>query len=326
MARVIQPDEFELELARVRTLAAGDVAGVVGPGSLSWRVGREAALFLGAGRALLLQLSHPWVAAGIAEHSSTLEDPVGRFHRTFAVMFTLMFGSLEQAMSAARRLNRRHAAVRGTLPWDAGRFASGSPYSANEASALQWVHATLVETSLIAHDLVLPPLTAAERERYYGESRLFAAMFGLRSDEQPPTWDAFVAYNKAMWDSGELAVTPAARRIAGEVLGGASWIRSPGWYRALTAGLLPEEARRGFDLQVRDRDRRRCDRMLRVLRRVYPAAPARLRYVGPYQEAVARVSRRTGPDLLTRGLNRLWIGRATMPDPAPPGEAQREGA
>jgi uncharacterized protein (DUF2236 family) len=81
--------------------------------------------------------------------------------------------------------------------------------------------------------------------------------------------------------------------------------------------LLPEEACRGFDLPIRDRDRRLCDRMLLVLRRIYPAAPARLRTVGPYQEAMARVSRGAGPDLLTRGLNRLWIGQPAMPDAAP---------
>jgi uncharacterized protein (DUF2236 family) len=318
MNRVVQPDDLEQDLAHVRALAAGEGAGLFGPGSFSWRVCRESAVFLAGGRALLLQLAHPWVAAGVAKHSSTLADPIGRFHRTFAIMFTLVFGSLEQAIAAARRLNRRHASVHGTLPWAAGRFAQGSSYAANEASALRWVHATLVESALISHDLVLPPLTAAERERYYGESRLMAAMFGLRSEDLPPTWEAFRIDTSAQWKSGDVAVTPAARRMAEQVLaGGASRLRPPGWYRALTVRLLPEEACRGFDLPIRDRDRRLCDRMLLVLRRIYPAAPARLRTVGPYQEAMARVSRGAGPDLLTRGLNRLWIGQPAMPDAAP---------
>ena len=228
MNRVVQPDDLEQDLARIRALAAGEGAGLFGPGSLSWRVFRESAVFLAGGRALLLQLAHPWVAAGVAEHSSTLADPIGRFHRTFAIMFTLVFGSLEQAIAAARRLNRRHASVHGTLPWAAGRFAQGSSYAANEASALRWVHATLVESALISHDLVLPPLTAAERERYYGESRLLAAMFGLRSEDLPPTWDALRIDTSAMWKSGDVAVTAAARRMAEQVLaGGASRLRPP---------------------------------------------------------------------------------------------------
>ena len=53
-------------------------------------------------RALLLQLAHPWVAAAIIDHSRTLGDPIGRFHRTFAVVFTMVFGTVDQALSAAR--------------------------------------------------------------------------------------------------------------------------------------------------------------------------------------------------------------------------------
>ena len=63
--------------------------------SLTWRIDREALTFLVAGRALLLQLAHPWVAAAIAEHSKTIDDPIGRFHRTFAVVFTMVFGTLD---------------------------------------------------------------------------------------------------------------------------------------------------------------------------------------------------------------------------------------
>jgi ER-bound oxygenase mpaB/B'/Rubber oxygenase, catalytic domain len=62
---------------------------------------------------LLLQLAHPWVAAAIEQHSDTFADPVGRFHRTFSVVFSMVFGTLEQGMSAARRLHRRHAGIKG---------------------------------------------------------------------------------------------------------------------------------------------------------------------------------------------------------------------
>ena len=149
--------------------------------SLTWRVDREAAIFLGAGRALLLQLAHPWVAAAISEHSRTFADPVGRFHRTFNITFTMVFGTLDQALAASRRLHRRHAAVTGILPQAAGRFEAGSAYSANEVSALRWVHATLVETALQTHDLVLPVLTNSEREQYWAEAKLYAALFGIRA-------------------------------------------------------------------------------------------------------------------------------------------------
>jgi uncharacterized protein (DUF2236 family) len=316
MERPVRRTDLEAELARARAHAAGETAGLFGPDSMIWRVDRESALFLGAGRALLLQLAHPWVAAAIAEHSRALADPIGRFHGTFEIMFTLVFGSLEQALDAARRLHRRHAGVRGLLPESVGRFAAGSAYSANEANAQQWVHATLVETALIAHDLVLPPLTGAERERYYAETRLLGAMFGLAPEDQPPDWQAFASYNEAMWQSDMLAVGPAARAIAGQVLAGAgSWLRPPGWLDALTARLLPDPVRRGFGLDYGEEERRRSDRALRWLRRIYPVLPGRIRYVGPYQEACARLAGRSRPDRVTRGLNRLWIGQPAMAPP-----------
>src|SRR5262250_2606811 len=105
---MVSQSDFEAALDFVQTRAAGSVEGIFGPASITWRIDREAVIFLGAGRALLLQLAHPWIAAAVAEHSRTFADPIGRFHRTFAVVFGMVFGSLEQATAAARRLHRRH--------------------------------------------------------------------------------------------------------------------------------------------------------------------------------------------------------------------------
>jgi uncharacterized protein (DUF2236 family) len=110
MPLLLSEDDFESGLDTVREAAAGPIKGIFGPDSLTWRVDREAAVFLGAGRALLLQLAHPWVAAAISEHSRTFADPIGRFHQTFNTVFTMVFGTLDQALAAARRLHRRHAA------------------------------------------------------------------------------------------------------------------------------------------------------------------------------------------------------------------------
>ncbi|HMD65550.1 MAG TPA: oxygenase MpaB family protein, partial [Stellaceae bacterium] len=102
--RFVSEADLERELVIVRDLAAESCAGVFGPSSMMWRIDKEAAIFLGAGRALLLQLAHPWIAAAIAQHSPVLTDPIGRFHRTFKVMFTIVFGTTEQGLAAARRL------------------------------------------------------------------------------------------------------------------------------------------------------------------------------------------------------------------------------
>jgi uncharacterized protein (DUF2236 family) len=87
---------LERELNLVRASAVSSRSGIFGAQSTIWHIDREAAIFLGAGRALLLQLAHPWVAAAIDEHSNTFTDPIGRFHRTFGIVFNMVFGSLEE--------------------------------------------------------------------------------------------------------------------------------------------------------------------------------------------------------------------------------------
>src|SRR5262249_4411793 len=157
MAQLVSENDLESALDVVQAEAAGPVEGIFGPNSLTWRIDREAVIFLGAGRALLLQLAHPWVAAAVAEHSRTFADPLGRFHRTFDLVFTRVFGTRDAALAAARHLHQRHAGIAGRLPAAIGPFEAGSPYLANEVSALRWVHATLVESAVIVHDLILPP-------------------------------------------------------------------------------------------------------------------------------------------------------------------------
>ena len=123
---MVSEDDFESALDFARATAAGPVEGHFGAESLTWRIDREAVIFLGAGRALLLQLAHPWVAAAIARHSRTFADPIGRFHRTFGNVFTMVFGSLDQSLAAARQLHRRHAGITGHLPEAIGPFEKGS--------------------------------------------------------------------------------------------------------------------------------------------------------------------------------------------------------
>ena len=303
--------DLERGLAGLRANAAGSEEGVFGPGSAIWQVDREALVFLGAGRALLMQLAHPWVATAIAEHSTTLADPIGRFHRTFEIVFTLVFGSLDGALAASRRLHRRHAAIAGSMPHALGSWLRGAPYLANEVSALLWVHATLVDTAIAAYELVLPPLATDVRARYYADSRVLGTLFGIPLEAQPPDWPAFARYVEETIASDRLAVGPAAQSIGAGVLAGAGRLPVPRWYRDVTAGLLPERLRAPFGLAFGADERRRAERALAVIRRVYPHLPGRLRHVPPYHEATARLAGRR-PDFATRSLNRLWIGRPRL--------------
>jgi uncharacterized protein (DUF2236 family) len=195
----------------------------------------------------------------------------------------------------------------------AGPFVAGSAYAANDVDALHWVHATLVDTALEANALVLPPLSDEERERYYAENRVFAGLFGIPEEAQPHTWNDFETYKSAIFASGKLTVTPEARAIAREIMSGASfWLHPPAWYRALTARLLPPQLRADFGLDYTDAEHHRTESALAWLKRIYPALPHRLRYVGPYQEADARLRGSLRPDLFTQLSNRMWIGQRSL--------------
>jgi uncharacterized protein (DUF2236 family) len=310
---IIGTEALERELTLVRSAAAGPLSGIFGPRSMTWRVNREAAIFLGAGRALLLQLAHPWIAAAIEQHSDTFANPIGRFHRTFSTVFTMVFGTLEQSLAAARRLHSRHAAINGALQSAAGPFAAGSSYCANDVSALRWVHATLRETALVAYELVLPALTQDQRERYYAEGRLFAALFGVQTRHLPPDWTSFSVYIETMTQSSTLTVTEPARVMARRLLAGAdTWLRVPSGYQALTAALLPPRLRDGFALRYGQAERDGARQFIAHARRFYSFLPSRLRYVGPYQEAEQRLAGRTQPDFVARVCNRFWIGQSAL--------------
>jgi uncharacterized protein (DUF2236 family) len=310
---IVTEADLERELTLVRAAAVSRPAGLFGPDSVAWRIDREAAIFFGAGRALLLQLAHPWVAAAISQHSQTLTDPIGRFHRTFNVAFTMVFGTTSEAIETARRLHRRHAGISGVLREGSGAFAAGAKYQANDVAALRWVHATLTDSALVAYELVNPPLSVDDRERYYAEARRSSALFGIPQGALPENLADFAGYVDEMLVSQILAVGDAGRRIAAELFSGAAtrW-RAPMWYRALTAYLLPPRLRQDFALPYGPSEHRSAERALTMLRYLYPLMPTRLRYVGPYHEALARLAGREQPGAVTRVLNRLWIGQNSM--------------
>ena len=76
---------------------------------------REAMLLLGAGpRALLMQLAHPAVAAGVDEHSDFRADPWRRLDGTLRSYLRIIYGSTPAARDEIRRLNALHRGITGS--------------------------------------------------------------------------------------------------------------------------------------------------------------------------------------------------------------------
>jgi uncharacterized protein (DUF2236 family) len=309
----VSPGDIETRLAAVAASVEYPPAGIFGPDSITWRINRESALFLGAGRAALLQLAHPWVTAALIEHSNLLARPIARFHNTFRIVFTMVFGSLDQALAAARHLYALHTQIRGELKEDTAAWKRGAHYEANEIGALRWVFATLVESAVIAYEFALGPLPTAGREQYYAESKILAGLFGIPAAALPENWDAFLAYNRAMHESSALGASSEARSYAKKLLAGAgSWIRPPFWYRSLTAAWMPPRFRDEFSLDFGPKGQRAVERAARQLPGIYRRLPGTIRFAGPWQEAHARLAQRpAGP--LARLNNRFWIGEPRLP-------------
>ncbi|MBA2544806.1 MAG: DUF2236 domain-containing protein [Deltaproteobacteria bacterium] len=215
----VTQEDLEASLSRLRETVADPRAGILGPRSIAWHIGADLALFLGGGRAALLQLAHPHVAHAVDDHSRTRADVVGRFQRTFRNVFAMVFGDLDAAFAAARRVHAIHTRVHGTLPAAAGSWPAGTPYHANQIESLRWVHTTLVDTTIAVRELIDGPLPISIKDAYMIELHRFGALFGIPATELPASWSEHVAYVDSMIEGGCLAVVPCAYEMAGFLIG-----------------------------------------------------------------------------------------------------------
>lgn len=216
---IVTRDDLEASLARLSATVADPRAGILGPSSVTWQVGADLAVFLGGGRAALLQLAHPMVAHAVDQHSRTRADVAGRFQRTFRYVFAMLFGDLDEAFAAARRVHAIHTRIRGTLPEAAGRWPAGTPYDANDVDSLRWVHTTLVDTTIAVRELIDGPVPVAIKDAYQRELHRFAALFGIPNEVLPRSWAEHERYVADMLASNTLAVVPCAREMAGFLVG-----------------------------------------------------------------------------------------------------------
>jgi uncharacterized protein (DUF2236 family) len=267
-------------------------AGLFGPDSITWRVNREGVLLLGGGTALILQLSHPLVAAGVAEHSHYRDEPWARLYRTLDVTTKIMFGPTALAEDTARKLRHVHGLIRGETTEAAGRFPAGTRYDARRPELLMWVHATLVHVSLDVYTRYVGPLTIAERQRYYEEQMLAAEKFGIPREQQPATYSEFNDYFDAMLAGDDTAVTAALLDVVDATLNPPL----PRVARPLvevlnlaTVGLLPASLRTELKLPWSPTRQRLFDASRVVLSRSLPVLPRLFREFPPARSADRRV-------------------------------------
>jgi uncharacterized protein (DUF2236 family) len=252
------------------------------PSMISQQINAERLALLAWSRAILMQLAHPLIAAGVAEHSSFRAGPfeaARRLRHTIRAMLALTFGDDARQAKALAGIRAIHRRVNGRLREGVGPFPAGTPYSAEDPALLLWVHATLLESVPMAYEAVIGPLTPADLDAYCAEAAPIAIALGAREDEVPRTRAALEQYIGRIHQSGVLAVGGDARLLAKEVvssrLAALAW--PLGWTnRQVTIGWLPASIRTQYGFTWDAADARRCRRALRVLRGVRRVLPRRI--------------------------------------------------
>lgn len=231
------------------------------------QVNAEGVLILGGGRALLMQVAHPLVARGVAEHSDYRRGRIGRLVRTLRPMYAIAFGTEDEAQRAASSVRGMHAYVR------------GEGYRAEDADLLAWVLATLIDSALLMHRRFVGPLSPALVEGYYRDTLALGELLGTPRDALPPSVAGFEAYVRDTVAS--LEVTEEARQIARDLfapLPESPWL-SPAMplVRGLTAGLLPPRLREAYGLSWGPGREALLDVVASLSRLVLPSVPRPLR-------------------------------------------------
>jgi uncharacterized protein (DUF2236 family) len=262
--------------------------------SWAWRVNAEPTVFAGGGRALLLQVAHPGVGAGVEQFSSYASDPWGRLFRTVDIMMKLSFGTPEVSARQQRILYAMHQRVKGTTD-------DGTQYSALDSDLQMWVWATLVDTALLIYERVRGRLSDAERAQFYEESKLVAYACGVPRGTCPDDWAAFSDYVEHVVVS-DLRVTRSARAVATTAmtpplpgpLAPATGLPN----RLVTVGTLPPTLREQYGFTWDSGQQRRLDLWFTALRLGSRITPTPVRHL-PTEWTISR----------TRPLRIGWLQR-----------------
>jgi uncharacterized protein (DUF2236 family) len=261
---------------------------------MMWRINRERFLLLGGPAAAILQVAHPRVALGVAEHSDFRRDALGRLHRTLDAVYAIAFGTREEAEGVSHRVAGIHERVQG----DAAKAGLPPPpqYSAFELDVQFWVLATLVATSVNLYERIGRKLNSAEKDEFLRDMKTFGEFFGLPCDYGAATWTEFESYYRNLTRSEQLASLPLCREIAANV----ARPRSPRWlwiatapFQFLTIELLPEPLREKLGFRSTSLTRFCMRATEKILRMLLPIAPRALRFVPRYRKALRRVQRNT---------------------------------
>jgi uncharacterized protein (DUF2236 family) len=253
--------------------AESDSNRLFSPTSPFWQINRELILGLAGMRALLMEVAHPLIAAGVAKHSDFRERPFRRLYRTMRLMSCITFGSCKTASRAVQRIHQCHSSVQGELRQPTGCHPSGRAYNANDPQLKLWVLATLIDSSLCLYELFVRTLSVEEKESYYQDSRRMGLLLGIASARMPANYGSFAVYLQTMLSGGTLAVSAAAQEVATALLAGPLRGRIVRAASFVSIGLLPKDLRVAYGLSWNESQQKRLLKLAAICRRLRPWLP-----------------------------------------------------
>jgi uncharacterized protein (DUF2236 family) len=169
---------------------ADDLGLVGGPDSMSWEIHSDiAAITIGGIGAIVLEILHPSVMAGVQDLSSYREEPLRRGKTTFGYVTTTTFGNTKAATRLINAVKGMHARVNGVRP-------DGVAYRALDPELIGWVHTCIPWAVMTAYERFNRKLTTEEKDRYLFEQAVIGRMGG--ADDIPETAADLDAYVESM--------------------------------------------------------------------------------------------------------------------------------
>lgn len=267
----------------------------IGPDSLLWRYAGDRRLALAGLSAGILQLLHPAIGAGVAEHSSFFSDPWDRIVRSVPQILGVIYDPDPEA--TGRRVRDYHHRIEGI-------DHRGRPYRALEPATFWWAHATFQHAVKQVADRFDPHrLTAVERDDLYLDGVEWYRRYGVTMRPVPADYREF----RAEWKrccAEVLELTPAAERAIDLALHSRSMDVPflPAWTRPLqplaitpvlrltAIGGLPGAVRERFDIPWRIDEEVEYRALQIAIREAWRAVPGPLRF-GPTAAAGSRAHR-----------------------------------
>jgi uncharacterized protein (DUF2236 family) len=252
--------------------------------SVSWRYTGDWRLGLVLARALLLQVCHPTIGAGVAEHSIFREDPWGRLRGSLDPVLETVYAA--DGAEVGARIREAHRAIRGT-------DASGRRYSAWEPEAYWFVLASGMESIVVMAERYFPsPMTRTERERLLAETCEIGVRMGLRERDMQHSLREFEQWYA--WVLRERLVDhPTAHDVLEQIASSPPppWLPLPGPLRLsfsvpvghlvtlATVGTLPALVRERLGLSWGARAELELRAVAAAVRSAFAAMPAQWRYM-----------------------------------------------